>query len=80
MASQITIRGVSGALSSRLKELADSRGESLNTTVLHLLENCVGVDSRREFLRRFATWTEEDRREFEEAVRAQRQIDDRLWR
>ena len=79
MASQITIRGVPEALSIRLKALADSRGESLNSAVLHLLEDCVGMDSRREFLRRFATWTDEDRREFEESLRAQRQIDDRHW-
>ena len=77
---QITIRGVSTELSRRLKTLSEARGESLNSTLLHLLESSLGIAERRERLLRFVTWTEEDAQEFEEALRAQRVIDDELWK
>lgn len=77
---QITIRNPSPELSRRLKTLSEARKESLNATILRLLEEAVGVHERRERLRRYATWTEEDRREFEEALGAQRTIDEAMWR
>lgn len=64
----------------RLKALAEARGESLNSTILYLLEQAVGVDARRSRLERYATWTAEDAREFEQALDEQRQIDSDLWK
>lgn len=77
---QITLRGPSPALARRLRALSRARGESLNTTILRVLEGAVGVHERRERLRRAATWTEADAAQFEAALRAQRTIDDDLWR
>jgi hypothetical protein len=77
---QITIRNPSPELARRLKSLSEARGESLNSTILRLLEEAVGIHERRERLRRYATWSEGDRREFEEALDAQRAIDEALWR
>ena len=57
---QITIRNPSPELARRLRKLSDARKESLNTTILRLLERAVGVDERRERLSRYQTWTEED--------------------
>jgi hypothetical protein len=77
---QITIRNPSAELARRLRELSEARKESLNTTVLRLLEESVGINERRERLQRYATWTESDREEFESSLAAQRTIDESLWR
>lgn len=76
---QITVRHPSPELARRLKALAEGRGESLNTTILHLLEEAVGIEERRERLLRWATWTEGDAAEFEESLKTQRVVDAELW-
>jgi hypothetical protein len=80
MARQITIRNPTPELTRRLKAVAEARGESLNTTVLRLLAEAVGFEERRERLERWATWNEEDAAEFDAALRAQRIVDEQLWR
>ena len=77
---QLTVCDPSPELSKRLKEIATTRGESVNATVLRLLEQAVGLVARRERLRRYATWTDEDRAEFEDALRDQRRVEPELWR
>ena len=77
---QITIRNPSKQLARRLKALAEERGESLNSTILRLLEDAIGIDARREWLRQWATWTDEDAAEFDDALNAQRVVDADLWR
>ena len=79
MAKQITVRGVSPQLSSKLEELSRARGESVNATVLFLLEQATGVDARRRRLERYATWIEADAEEFSLGLKAQRQVDEDLW-
>ena len=80
MGTQLTIRGVSEEVGQRLDSLSRSRGQSLNATVLEILESAVGVAERRQRLARYTTWTDEDLEEFNEALAAQRNIDDLLWR
>lgn len=80
MSRQLTIRGVSDEVGQRLESLSHARGQSLNATVLEILEAAVGVDERRRRLARYATWTQEDLKEFNDALAAQRIIDDPLWR
>lgn len=63
-----------------MREIAEARKESLNATILRLLEEAVGHAERRERLRRYATWSEADRAEFDEALGAQRAVDEALWR
>ena len=63
-----------------MKEISEARQESLNATVLRLLEEAVGRDERRERLRQYVTWTPTDRAEFEAALEAQRTVDEALWR
>lgn len=77
---QITLRNPSPELTRRLRAISEARGESMNATILRILEVAVGVDERRRRLARYATWTEGDAQEFEEALRAQRTVDERLWR
>lgn len=76
---QITVRNPSPELTRRLKTLAESRGESLNKTILRLLSDAVGIDERRQRLLGYATWTEEDYEEFEAAQASQRVVDEEMW-
>ena len=78
-AKQITVRNVTPELAERLKELSASRGESVNATVLYILRRALDVNERRKRLRRYATWSAADRKEFEQALEAQRVIDESLW-
>ena len=80
MPKQITLRNPSPQLSRRLQSLSKARRTSLNRTVLTLLEEAVGVSERRERLLRYATWTAEDLKEFEDALALQRTIDGKLWK
>lgn len=77
---QITIRHPAPELTRRLKAVAQARGESLNAAILRLLSEAVGLQERRQRLERWATWTEHDAQEFDEALSRQRVVDDRLWR
>lgn len=80
MSRQLTIRGISDEIGQRLENLSRARGQSLNATVLEILAGAVGVDERRQRLARYTTWTQEDLEELNEALTAQRSIDDPLWR
>ena len=44
------------------------------------LKDAVGLDVRRDHLRRYVTWTADDFSEFTDALRAQRVVDERYWR
>jgi hypothetical protein len=80
MAKQLTIRGVSEEVGQRLESLSRARGQSVNALVLEILSSAMGVVDRRRRLARYTTWTPEDLAEFNEALAAQRTIDDPLWR
>lgn len=80
MPKQLTIRKVPDEIARRLDTLSRDRMQSVNTIVLDILEAAVGESPRRRRLARYATWTEEDRLEFESALAQQRKIDDELWR
>lgn len=80
MPRQLTIRNVPDAVAKRLERLSRERQESLNSTVVSLLTESVSFDARRERLERYVTWTPEDVEIFNNALRAQRTIDDDLWR
>ena len=80
MGKTLTIRGLSSDLASRLEALARERGRSVNAAVLEILKDVLGSDERAERLRRYATWSAEDRDEFEEVLAAQRVVDEHLWR
>jgi len=79
MPGQLTIRGVSDALSRRLTKLGKSRGQSVNATALQILEQAVGLEGRRERLARYMTWSAADAEEFDAALKSQRVIDAGEW-
>lgn len=80
MPRQLTIRNVPDAVAKRLERLSRERDESLNSTLVSLLTDAVDYDARRERLTRYVTWSQEDVAAFEDALRAQRTVDDELWR
>jgi hypothetical protein len=82
MVKQITVRGVSYLLSRRLHEMSRAQGKSVNATVIEILEGAAGVDTERRIarLKRYITWTASDGAEFDQSLRAQRVIDEKLWR
>lgn len=83
---QLTIRQVSSSLRAALEREAARRGKSLNKTVLGLLAERLGLadsSSRSEHddLDELAgTWSKSEAARFGEALRAQRQVDAKLWR
>ena len=79
MAKQLTIRGVSDELGRRLTRLSREQGRSVNSTALSILEEALGIHARRQRLKRYATWTPDDVREFDKVLADQRVIDDDLW-
>lgn len=78
----LTIRNVPEDLAEALAGEKRRRGASLNQTVIELLSQGLGVGTTRSNgLARFAgTWSEEEFREFEEAVEDFERIDEDLWR
>ena len=79
MSKQLTIRGVPDEVGRRLETLSRERRQSVNATVLEILEAAVGYRERRQRLERYATWTEADRLDFESALSQQRRVDLADW-
>lgn len=77
---QLTIRNVSDVVARKLDRLSERTGKSINTLMLELLDQSFGTKGRRERLRRYVTWSQSDLEEFEESLRAQRQVDEAQWR
>jgi hypothetical protein len=76
---RITLRNPSRRLTQRLLAISRRRGQSLSATILRVLEEAVGIDATRRRLRRYVSWSEDQLREFEQTLRAQRRIDQRPW-
>lgn len=79
MPRQLTIRGVPDEIAERLKELSRRREQSVNATLLEILDDTLGESERRERLQRYATWEARDSEEFAAALASQRVVDARLW-
>ena len=83
---QLTIRSIDPRLRSALEREAARRGKSLNKTVLALLAEGLGLvdfpaSAEYDDLDELAgTWSKSEAARFDEALRAQRQVDAKLWR
>lgn len=80
MPRQLTVRGVPDEVARRLESLSRAHGQSVNATVVEILERAVGAEERRRRLARYATWEPEEVEEFDRALAVQRTIDEELWR
>ena len=79
MAKQLTIHGVPDEVGWRLEVLSRERGQSVNSTVLRILDAVVSREERRRRLEEAATWGAAERLEFEAALSAQRMADKATW-
>lgn len=79
MAKQLTVRGVEDELARRLERLSRACEQSVNRTLVQIIEAAVGVDARRDRLRKYATWSDADLEVFERALAPHRGLDDGLW-
>ena len=83
---QLTLRSIGKDLRGALEREAARRGQSLNKTVLALLAERLGLIAssarpKHDDLDELAgTWSKSEAALFEEALRAQRQVDADLWR
>lgn len=83
---QLTLRSIRANLRKALEREAARRRQSLNKTVLALLEERLGlVDSPapadHDDLDELAgTWSKSEASRFDEALQAQREVDAKLWR
>ncbi len=80
----ITVRNVPPDIAAALEAERRLRGTSLNRTVLALMREALGLSNprrRSNGLRQLAgTWTEDEFRQFEEAVAPFRAIDEEMWK
>lgn len=81
----LSIRNVSPQLSAALHEEKVKLGMSLNSTVLYLLSESLGLTDtnkpKSNGLGRLAGgWSEEDLQEFNKAISDLREIDEEMWR
>jgi len=81
-AIQYTIRGVSEALDQAIRQRAVLEGKSLNEILIAILEHGLGPEGTPKKYRDLdfiiGTWVEDPA--FDEAIAAQDQIDEELWR
>lgn len=84
---QLTIRGIEARLRSALEREAARRGKSLNKTVLALLAENLGLvaaesagEVHDDLDELAGTWSKSEAARFDGALRAQRQVDAKLWR
>ena len=83
---QLTIRSIDAKLRAALDREAERRGLSLNKTLLALLAERLGLagssspadyDDLDELA---GTWSKSEASRFDASIRAQRQVDAKLWR
>ncbi|MDH3625710.1 MAG: Arc family DNA-binding protein [Myxococcales bacterium] len=79
---QYTIRNLPARLDKLIRKRAKEEGKSLNTVVLEALMEAFGlrgsVSARRDLSKLAGSWVEDVA--VDEALRAQRCIDDEMWR
>lgn len=82
----MTIRNVDPTLGQLLKERAETAGCSVNSYVLELLKESLGINKKKRTVKYHdldflaGTWDEEQAQEFETAVQPFSEIDTELWK
>ncbi len=82
----ITLRNFPPDLGRRLERKAKEQGSSMNKTVIRILEAALGTSRKgnaklhHDLDHLAGSWSEDEAREFDEDLAAQRKIDPELWR
>ena len=81
-----TVRMLAPELYAALKQAARQRGKSVNQLVLELLRKELGLDKKKRFPvlhhdmdHLFGRWDEEEFRQIQKKLEAQRKVDEELW-
>jgi plasmid stability protein len=81
--SQLTIRNLPPEIEEAIRRRARERHISINQSITELLSEAMGIPNSAEKQRDLSdlagTWSDEEAREFEEALRLQRGIDEEIW-
>ena len=83
----ITIRGIDAKLSENLKTAALRESKSINQYLLELLRKNLGLEKEKKFTKKyhdldhlFGKWDENEFKQIESGLKAQRKIDKELWK
>jgi len=83
----LTIRGLDDRLTSLLKKQAAATHQSVNQFVLDVLKRQLGLDKKKRFTEEFhdldnlfGRWSEDEYKNIQGKIEAERQIDAELWK
>ncbi|CAG0946941.1 hypothetical protein [Geobacter sp.] len=82
----ITLRGVDERIANTLKEKAKKEGISVNTLMLKLLKEALGMEKRKRSVvyddldHLAGTWSAADAAEFEQATAVFEKVDEEMWK
>jgi len=86
-ANLITVRNIPPKLARTIRQKAAERRSSINRTVIHLLEESLGMGEKqaarglyRDLDELAGAWSPQEAAEFEEALALQRGIDPDVWK
>lgn len=81
----ITIHALDHQLDKLIRKRARKDGKSLNKTIKSLLEESLGIsklqdyDHSEDFMDLFGTWSEGDKKTFDESINDLEKIDEKDW-
>ena len=81
----ITVRGIDGEISSKLKQLAKKENKSVNRFILDMIKQNIGMQKKyrkehHDLDHLFGKWTNEEFSKIQEIIESQRKIDIELWK
>ena len=82
----MTLRGIDDAISGALKEKARREDTSVNTVMLRILKESLGIEKKRRNVvyndldHLAGTWSSNDITEFESATAAFEKVDEDMWK
>lgn len=84
--STMTLRGIDDTLSGALKEKARQEDTSINTVMLRILKESLGLEKKKrgavyhDLDHLAGTWSAQDAAEFESATAVFEKVDEDMWR
>jgi hypothetical protein len=82
----MTLRGIDDAISGALKEKARREDTSVNTVMLKILKESLGIEKKKRIViyddldHLAGTWSLNDLTEFENATSAFEKVDENMWK
>lgn len=83
--NSLSLRGVEDEVKKRIKQEAKTAGTSVNALILDYIHRGIGYDPARsrehhhDLDHLAGTWSEKDKKEFEDAIGSMDKIDEEMW-